>query len=102
MAPVQMGGQTMTSHLVPALLPPHRKTVNNRLPATTALFFDCDTAGVSQCPSSLPMKFVYDVSSQSQVGRVTPCAPSRLEYVPSSYAARRGLRALPDGLVKLI
>ena len=58
MLPVQMGGHAMTSHLVPALLPPHKKTVNNRLPATTALFLDCDTAGVSQCPYDLPMKFV--------------------------------------------
>ena len=58
MLPVQMGGHAMTSHLVPALLPPHRKTVNNRLPVTAALVFDCDTPGVSQCPNRLPMKFV--------------------------------------------
>ncbi len=43
MLPVQMGGQAMTSHLVPALFPPHKKTVNSRLPATAALFLDCDT-----------------------------------------------------------
>jgi hypothetical protein len=53
-----MGGQAMTSHLVPALLPPHKKTVNKRLPATIALCFDCDTAGVSQYENGLPMKFV--------------------------------------------
>ena len=58
MLPVQIGGQAMTSHLVPALLPPHKKTVNSRLPAMAALFLVCDTAGVSQCVSALPMKFV--------------------------------------------
>ena len=58
MLPVQIGGQAVTSHLVPALLPPHRKTVKSRLPVTSALFLDCDTPGVSQCAHDLPMKFV--------------------------------------------
>ena len=58
MLPVQIGGQTMTSHLVPALFPPHRMIVNNRLPATAAFVLDCDTAGVSQPARGLPMKFV--------------------------------------------
>jgi hypothetical protein len=31
--------------LVPALFPPHKKMVNSRLPATAALFLDCDTRG---------------------------------------------------------
>jgi hypothetical protein len=61
MPPVQMGGQAATSHLVPALLPPHRKMTNSRLAAVTALFFGCDTRRVSQCTTGLPMKFVQKV-----------------------------------------
>ena len=39
MAPVQMGGHRATSHLVPALLPPHMIETSSRLPAMAALFF---------------------------------------------------------------
>ncbi len=58
MPPVQMGGHAATSHLVPALLPPHRKITNSKLAAVTALFFGCDTRRVSQCAGALPIKFI--------------------------------------------
>jgi len=52
------GGQAATSHLVPTLLPPHKKTTSSRLPAIAAWFFDFATPGVSQAARALPMKFV--------------------------------------------
>jgi hypothetical protein len=58
MPPVQMGGHAATIHLVPALLPPHRKITNRRLAEVAALFFGCGTRRVSQRATCLPMKFV--------------------------------------------
>jgi hypothetical protein len=43
--------------LVPALLPPHRKATNSRLPAMVTLCFGCGTRRVSQRARPLPMKF---------------------------------------------
>ena len=49
MPPVQIGGQRVTSHFVPALLPPQRRTTNSRLAAMDALCFE----GGTQLPDSI-------------------------------------------------
>jgi hypothetical protein len=41
--PVKTGGQLVSNHLVPALLPPQRVTTNNKLKATAPLSFFSDT-----------------------------------------------------------
>jgi hypothetical protein len=55
MPPVQIGGHEATSHLVPALLPPHRKTTSNRLAAVAALCFGC----VTQLPGSVHLRQLF-------------------------------------------
>ncbi len=59
------GSHAATSHLVPALLPPHRKTTNSRLPAMATLCFVCGTRRVSQRATGLPIKFVQKVGRDS-------------------------------------
>jgi len=39
MPPVQMGGHAATSHLVPALLPPHRKNHEQQAPGNGDVMF---------------------------------------------------------------
>ena len=80
MPPVQMGGHAATSHLVPALLPPHRNITNRRLAAVTALFFGCDTRRVSQCATGLPMKFVRKVGRDCRRIAIKQCLSSKSRH----------------------
>jgi hypothetical protein len=80
---------------VPALLPPHRKATNSRLPAMATLCFGCGTRRVSQCAVALPMKFTLKVEEVISPMSGKSDLPDASRYFVQVHVPKSLLPALP-------